>query len=248
VYDPQQVLQSIDDNVALVLALGGVALVCNYIFFGAAIRGALRDRCVPFLLIATAFWFPHDANYLLDFELWFDTYDHWFPKLFWVALIFTNAFEIVFIALTLRFGRDELAPQLSQRNFRLYVLGAVALGIVFWKVGKDAFADELYLATFMITVVWGLISGYGLLISRGSRRGQSPLQWAAYAGMAASYGALSIVVFGGAFDDLPWIALCVAGVAGGAGLAWLLSRAPDYARPTSEAGPLDEALLRAEAR
>ncbi|WP_205698815.1 hypothetical protein [Conexibacter sp. SYSU D00693] len=227
-YDADQVLQRIDDHTVIVLALGGLALVCNYVFFGEAARLARRDRCVPFLLLCCAFWFPHDGNYLLDAQLWFDDYDHWFPKLFWVALVFTFTFECVYLSQTLRYGRREWAPALTQAQFRLWVVATVALGVVLWKVAKDALEDDLYLAAFMVTAVWALLSGYRLALRRGSRRGQSPLQWGAYTGMVSSYGALSIFVFGGSFARWPWVAMCVMAVVGGAGLTWWLARAPAW--------------------
>jgi len=59
----------------------------------------------------------------LRFDDWFDRYDHWFMQLFWFAIIVTFVSETVYVVQTIRYGRDELSPGLSQRMHALRVLG-----------------------------------------------------------------------------------------------------------------------------
>jgi len=221
-YDAHLVLARISHHVGLVLALGGLALVCNYVFFWEAARCARRDRCVPFLLLAIGLWFAHDATYLLSAHKWFSTYHHWFPELFTFGLVVTFGFEITYVVQTFRYGRAELTPKLTEAQFRGYVVGALFLAVVFWGITKATLDDPLFLMTFMLTAVWALGSNIALAVRRGPLVGQSVLQWAAFTGMIGSYGLVSIVVFGGDFRKLPWVLLCVTGVLGGIGMTiWL---------------------------
>lgn len=132
---------------------------------------------------------------------------------------------------TLRYGRDELFPSHSSRDFRLFVLGATMVGVVFWAITKTTLADPLYLMTFMLTAVLALPSNAALAFRRGTRRGQSVLMWAAFTVMIASYGAVSIIVFKGEFRELPWILLCATGVVGGLAMTRWVARATEY-RPS----------------
>jgi hypothetical protein len=234
-YDATTILHRISDHVALVLALGGIALVCNYVFFWEAARHSSRNRCVPFLPLAVGLWFAHDATYLIDAHRWFSTYHHWFPELFWFGLMATFGFELVYLSQTWRFGRAELTPRLSERGFRLFFIGAVAIAVVFWAITKSTLDDPLFLMTFMLTAVWALASNAVLAVRRGTREGQSVLQWVAFTGMIASYAAVSIAVFGGQFRHPAWIVLCLVGILGGVGMTWWASitAEPEAAAPDS---------------
>ncbi len=231
-YNAHVVLHRISGHVPIVLAFGGLALICNYVFFYEGVRCARRDRCIPFLPMATTLWFAHDANYLIDSGKWFGTYHNWFPELFTFGLVVTFTFECIYVVQTLRYGREELAPRLSPAQYRLWVIGAVVLGFVLWIITKVALSDPLYLMTFMLTAVWALGSNAALAARRGPQRGQSVRQWIAFTGMIVTYAIASIAVFGGKFDQVAWIVLCVAGVAGGIGMTLWIARA-EAATPAS---------------
>ena len=64
-------------------------------------------------LICTVFYLVHDASFVYRFDEWFNTYDHWYVKLFWAALVLTVAFELVFLSQFIRYGRKELAPNVE---------------------------------------------------------------------------------------------------------------------------------------
>ncbi|NMO91697.1 hypothetical protein [Actinomycetospora sp. TBRC 11914] len=233
-YTVGEILPRISAHPVVVVALGTVALLCNYTFFFEGARCGRRDRCQSFYLLASTLWFAHDLNYLADFPTWFLGLDHWFPKLFWVGLLVTFSFEVVFLYQSFRHGRREAGLAMSRGSWNLYVVGAIVLGLVLWAVAKETLADPLYLMTFMLTAVWALGSGFAMAVRRGDRSGQSVVQWIAFTGMILTYGAVSISVFGGAFQGPRWIALCGAGVLGGLGMAWFVSRLP-RSRETSAA-------------
>jgi hypothetical protein len=125
---------------------------------------------------------------------------------------------------TIRFGREEFAPHLSQRNFTLVVLGAVVAGAVIWAVVKQILDDPLYLTSFTITIVWCLPSATALLMRRGSARGQSVRQYVAFTGMILSWFVCNMLVFGPPFKAFAYVLLFVVGILWGAGQAWALHR------------------------
>jgi hypothetical protein len=223
-YDAAQVLHRVNDHVILTVALGGLALVCNFVYFYEAWRCAERDRCAPLALFATTLFAAHDGNYLIDAHRWFATYGSWFPELFWFALIVTFAFELAFIRQTVRYGREELAPRLSQRAYSAYVLAAIVATCALWAVVKQVIVDPLYLTSFTITIAVCLPSATSMMLRRGGARGQSPRQYLAFTGMAAAWFACNMLVFGPAFKGLALMLLFVLTIVWGAAITYALHR------------------------
>ena len=114
-YDPQAVLQAIDQHFVIILILNALALLANVVYFGEAIRLAARDRCYTMPLAGTLLFIPHDLSYILFYDKWFNQYHHWFCELYWVGLIATLCLECLFLYQTIKYGREELFPRLSQR-------------------------------------------------------------------------------------------------------------------------------------
>ncbi|KAA1421915.1 hypothetical protein F0U44_06515 [Nocardioides humilatus] len=212
-YDVGSTLTAVDDNVALFLALGALALLCNWYYFYECARLARRDRCAPMALWATTAFIGHDGSYLLNFDDWFSKYDHWFPQLFWVGLIVTFSFELVFFAQTVLFGRAEIAPGLTQPQWVAYCFGALATGITFWAVVRSYLDDSLYLMTFLVTFGMCAPATIAFMVRRGSRRGVGTGLLVSYLGIGVFYIALTTFVIGGAFAEPLWLlgcAVCVA--------------------------------------
>jgi hypothetical protein len=139
-YDPQAVLKVVDTHTVGVLALAGITIVGMAIWFQQAFIVARRDRAYAFPMFCTAFWFAHDSSYVARFNEWFGTYDHWFPKLFWFALVVTSLTEIVYIGQTIRYGGREF-PRLSHRAYSWLVIAAVVSGVVIWLRPRSATAS-----------------------------------------------------------------------------------------------------------
>ncbi|KRC59786.1 MULTISPECIES: hypothetical protein [unclassified Nocardioides] len=225
-YDATDVFEAVDDNVVLFLVLGAGALACNWYYFFACARLARRDRCAPMALWATTVFIGHDASYLLNYDDWFVTYDHWFPKLFWVGLIVTNLFEMVFFVQTVRYGRRELAPRMTQKQWIAYCVGALVTGVVFWSVTRTYLDDPLYLMTFLVTFGMCAPATFAFMVRRGDRTGVGADQLWAYLGIGVFYIALTTVVLGGAFRDPVWLLGSVVCVALSVGLIALYRRLP----------------------
>jgi hypothetical protein len=208
-YDAETVLRTVNDNAALVVALGALALAANWTYFFECARLARRDKCYPMALWATTVFMGHDGSYLLMANDWFNGYEgvpgNWFPPLFWVGLIVTFSFECIFFVQTIRYGRQEIAPRLSQQQWTAYCLLAAVTGIVFWAVTKTYLDDELYLMTFLVTFGMCAPATIPLMIRRGARIGVGAVQLWAYALIGVFYIALTVFVLGDPFDDPIWL-------------------------------------------
>jgi hypothetical protein len=239
-YDPGAVLQHVSDRPVAVLLFGGIAILANLVFYTETYRLAARDVCLPLTLVAIATFIPHDGNYVLNADKWFNQYDHWFPILFWVALIITSAFAFAFLRQIVLHGRAELSLPIAQSRWTLLCMGALAAGAVFWGVLKANIDDDLYLLTFMFTIPWCAVSGGALLLRRRTSRGQSVRQWTAYTVMAGGFFACSQFL-GEGFHGLGWYSLSAVAILAGVAMVIAVSRAPAY-RQASERSADDNAL------
>jgi len=244
VYDPYPVLASIDDHRWGILALCGLAMLCNYVWFIAAVRQGFRDRVYPIPVFCTYFWLAGDASMVLRYDLWFNVYDHWYLKLFWLALVFTVLCELIFLYMTLRFGREELLPSWSPMQFRALVVAGFIAAAVTWSFVKSQLHDDLYVSYFHLANMAGPLFAAALLIRRRSRAGTTPLIWGAYTVMVASWFLACALWFGTPFDSAMFVlfyAVCT--VAAGA-MTVAVSRLPPYSPPVAHerAGPGSEPL------
>jgi hypothetical protein len=187
IYDVKSTLSAIDANLIWLLVFGGGSLIFNFLFFGAAIANGFKDKAVSMPIGSTLIFFAHDLLYLLMFDKWFGVYQHWFPMLFWVGLVITLCMECVFLYITIKFGRTEHAPQLTQNQYRNLVLAAVVGVFIAWLPLKYALADELWLFTFGWTVWFCTPFVIPMMLRRNSTAGQSLLMWYSYMGMAICY-------------------------------------------------------------
>lgn len=211
-YDPTATLAAISRNALPVIVIGGLSIVAMFVFFIEAARMGRRDRVYPMALWMTALWWPHDGSYLLHLADWFGgRYDHWFMRLFWFAIIVTFLAETAFFVQTVQYGRGELSPGRSQGEHTVRMIGALAAGVISWAMLKGALQDNLYLLSFMGTLLWGAPSASAMLGRRPDGRGQSQLEWICYSVMAVCYSIASIGFFGGGFfHSWPYVGICLA--------------------------------------
>ena len=188
-YDPVSTLQQIDRHWQVVVGLCLVALIFNYAYFGEALRRGFRHRTYSMPALVTLVFLPHDISYLLQYDKWFNGYDHWFCKLWWVALIFTSALEALFFWQLLRYGREEILPQLRQSTYVVVMWLALLASALAWWTLKQALQDDLYLFSFGWTLFWGAPLAIPMMLRRGSTSGQSRWMWISYMLMAVFYWA-----------------------------------------------------------
>jgi hypothetical protein len=211
-YNPQALLATIDANWLAVLAGGSIAMVFNYIFFWEAGRSAMRDSSPAFPLIACTIWFAHDLSFVLQYDAWFNLYDHWYLKLFWAALIPTTLFEGFYTWQAWRYGRAEFFPSATQGQWTAYVLGALALACLSWWAIKQLLDDPLYTWSFATTGALAAFFCLARAVRRGDGAGQSVLLWVSFCVMTAAWFTCEYVVFGGMFRHPLFVGIGVTSV------------------------------------
>lgn len=226
-YDPVSSLQSIDQHVVAVIGLCVVALIFNYAYFGEALRLGFRHRTYSVPASVTLLFLPHDLSYLLLFNKWFVEYDHWFPKLWWVGLLFTASIEAVFFWQLLRYGREEILPQLSQKAYVAVMFLALAATALAWMTVKQALDDDLYLFSFGWTLFWGAPLAISMMVRRGSTRGQSRWMWISYMLMAIFYWAATAFI-DPYFRSFWWLAVLALALGFAGANLWMMGYTPAW--------------------
>ena len=223
-YDPNIVLASIDQNRWNILALCGFAMLCNYTYFVAAIRQGFRDRVYPVPIFCSLFWLVGDASMVLSYNLCFKVYNHWYLKLFWGALCITVVFELIFLYMILRFGREEMRPALSRLQFNSLIGGGLVVSATVWAFIKEGLGDPLFIKYFDLAVMAGPPFYAALLMRRGSTKGTNSLGTWAYTLMAASWYGATTLWFGAPFNSSTFIVFYVVSTASAAAVAITVGR------------------------
>lgn len=218
-YDPHAVLAALDANKVNVIAFCGLAMVFNYIWFYLAVRKGFQDQVFPIPITNTLFWLCGDGTGVTRYDMYFHQYGHWYLELFWAALIFTVSFEITFIWMTLKFGRKELLPSWSQRDFILLTMAAAAIFGITWYMTLGALQDDLNIVYFNIANMAGPIAMAGLVIRRKSTAGTSSTIWILYTLMLASWYFAQAMWFGPEFRTPAMLTFMGINIASAAALA-----------------------------
>jgi len=223
-YSPQEIFTAVDQNTAMFFAIGGVALIINYVFFISAALDARRDKVFTFPLALSTLWFAHDLSYVLSYNEWFNVYGHWYVKNFWYGLIPTTLFEAWYIYQTWLYGKDEILPRGSRRAFNGFMVLAILAGLVSWYALKQFLDDPLYVWAFGSTGFLTPIFVIGRMMRRGDAKGQSVLTWTAYTCMQICWFSNVILLFGDAFHTPAYLAMAATSIVGGVAMAVLTHR------------------------
>lgn len=237
-YDPHVVLAAIDANRIGVLAFCGLAMIFNYIWFAlAAIRG-FRDRVYPVPLFSTLFWLCGDGTGVLSYDLYFNVYHHWYLELFWGALVFTVSFELLYIYMTLKFGRRELTPDMGPTGFGLTLAAAAAIFIATWCYMRTFLHDDLNIIYFNLANMAGPIAYGGVIARRRSIAGTSSWVWVFYTLMLASWYYAQAAYFGPEFRTPVMLAFFAVNIGSAAALAvYVRAQEGERAAATATAAP-----------
>jgi hypothetical protein len=215
-------------------------MIGNYIWFVAALRVAKEHRMVSIPVFLTFFWFAHDSSFVARYDTWFNEYDHWFPQLFWVLIIFTVLFELAFIAQALAYGHAELAPGLPVLVFGAGLIAGCAAMIVAWTWRKQSMDDPVYLDIFALTVLSYPGLAIASVLRRGSRQGMSLWMCAGFLMMTVCYFSASTFLFGPECQTVTYTLVGLTSLLLGLAMTWVVWRAPEYAQSawvvTGEAG------------
>lgn len=237
VYDPHSTLMHLDAHKWAIMGLCSFAMIFNYIWFFAALRQARIDRRYSVPVATTLFWLVGDGTFVLKFRTWFHTYHDWYPELFWVALLFTVAFEIAFTVQIVRYGKDELLPRGSQQQLVGLIAAGVALAATAWWLVSHFFIDPLGIAYFDVANLSGPIAAIGLLVRRGNRAGQTPLIWYSYAAMASVWSVAQYLWFGPEFRAGAVTGASIVCVATALAVGYAVSRMATYSPAGASLAP-----------
>ena len=172
-YAYKAALAAIDGNTTRIMVYLMTTVVFALLYFVIALRMAIKQQVyvVPFIGAALFFW--HDLTFVLQYDLWFHVYNHWWVKMWWYALCGTVALELLMIYQVFRYGHQELWPNLSRSAYgALIVLGTLGIGAM-WYLIKISLQDELFFITFAITAVFSVPFHTAIMSRRQSRAGQS---------------------------------------------------------------------------
>jgi hypothetical protein len=213
-YDTKEVLASIDQNAVYILLLCGAAMIFNYIFFIDAVRRALRDKVYPFSVFSTLFWLSGDASVVLSYDLAFHVLNHWYMKFFWGALCLTVMFELFFLSTILRFGRKEIAPELSQPQFVATILGTLVVTFFAYNFIKERMGDTLVIDYFCLANLAGPMFNWHLVSRRKNLAGTSPLIWICYTGVVTCWSTALMLFYGKPFASPEYLLIYALAFAG----------------------------------
>jgi hypothetical protein len=223
-YEAQELLGKIDDHTAPILIGFTVAMIFQTVWMVDAIRVTKREGVYSIPLFCTFFWFAHDLGCAVRFDDWFNTYDHWFMKCFWVGLVSAVILELVFFAQILRYARAEVAPQLSQAQFTALIAAGAVGAVVVWEYTRSIVDDPLYFSGTAPTMFLYLFFSAGLYLRRGGPAGQSALMWIGFIGIATSWHITAAIWFTDAFHSWQYISMGVIDLVGGLLMLRLVTR------------------------
>lgn len=200
-YETAEVLQKIDDNVAIVVLLMLFPWTGGFVQIFEALRLGFRDHVAGQPIGMTMTLMAHDVTYFVSVDHYFNDVDHVFFELFWVGMIPSVAVELVLMYHWLKFRDPGFGGGLSTRAVvgMLVVLQAVAFGLFWWL--QSIVDDPLNLVGFTVVQVAAVVFLVPWVLARGNSRGQSrAFAWATLLG-PASLGFLFIPYFSPEFAN-----------------------------------------------
>lgn len=218
-YDPHVVLQALDAHKVGVIAFAGMSMVFNYIWFALAAKQGFKDKVFPVPLFTTLLWLCGDGTGVLRYDMYFNTYGHWYLELFWVALILTVSFEILFLYMTFKFGKKELLPNGSNRTFSLGLIVAAIVFAFAWAQVIRALPDDLNIVYFNFANIAGPIAWAAMIAKRRSIAGTNSTIWILYTLMLCCFYFAQASWFGPEFRTPFMLTYFVVNIAAAAGLA-----------------------------
>jgi hypothetical protein len=225
-YDGHETLASIDNNAVSILALCALAMVFNYTWFFASYAIARREKVYSIPIFCTLFWFAGDATFVAHYDTWFNSYRHWYVELFWGALLFTVLFEVLFIVQAIQYGRKELLPSASPRQFGALIIAGAAAAVVIWNFLNDSMGDPIAVAYFSVANAALPLMYVGILMRRRTSAGTAPLVWWGYLGMITCWFLAIALFFGPEFRSFWYLALWAVCTIAGGGVLVAVKRLP----------------------
>lgn len=210
-YEPEALLAAIDDHTFPILVGFGLAMILQTVGMVAAIAMTHREGWISIPLPCTFLWFAHDLGVVVRFDTWFNDYDHWFLKLFWVGLVTALLLELVFLAQAMNLGRKEYLPKDTQAQWNALLLGGAGMFVLAWEYQKTIWADPLNQALAATTLYVIPLAVVPLVLRRRSAVAQSHVVYGSFAAMIPLWWGVTAGAYGEAFRT--WQYLGSGGVA-----------------------------------
>ena len=212
-YDAHTILEAIDNHTVPILVGFGLSMVLQNIAMITAVIMTRREGWISIPLPCTFLWFAHDLGVVARFNTWFNVYDHWFLKLFWLGLLSALILELIFFAQAIKVGRAEYLPNGTQAQWTALVVGGAAAFVIIWEYMKVVWDDPLYQAVPAITLFLLPVATTALLLRRRSAVAQSPLIYGCFAAMVVLWWAVTAGYYGGGFASWQYLLTGVAAFA-----------------------------------
>lgn len=236
-YDPRVILEALDDHTWWILSGFGLAMVCQNIAMIRAVVMTHREGWISIPLSLTFLWFAHDLGAVVRFDTWFNVYDNWFLKLFWVGMVSALLLELVFLAQAIKVGRQEFLPRGTQAQWTVLVLGGTGVFVVVWEYLKTVWADPLYQAVGAITLALIPVAVATTLLRRRSAVAQSPVVYGLFATMVVPWWGVTAGFYGGPFRSWQYLLLGLMAFGTLIGITVVVTRMRRDAPPNRSRGP-----------
>lgn len=223
-YEPQTILDAIDDHTVLIMLGFGLSMVLQNIAMITAVVMTRREGWISIPLPCTFLWFAHDLGVVVRFDTWFNDYDHWFLKLFWVGLLGALLLEVVFLLQAARVGRKEYLPEGTQAQWNTLLVAGAAMVALCWEYQKTIWDDPLSQALAATTLYLIPLAVVPLVLRRRSAIAQSPVIYGSFAGMVVLWWAVTAGAYGEGFRSWQYLASGVVAFAGLVSLTWWVWR------------------------
>lgn len=204
-YDTHAILDAIDNHTVPILVGFGLAMVLQNIGMITAVIMTRREGWISIPLPCTFLWFAHDLGVVARFDTWFNVYNHWFLKLFWLGLLSALIIELIFFAQAIRVGRAEYLPNGTQAQWCALVVGGAVAFVVIWEYMKIVWDDPLYQAAPAITLFLLPLATTALLLRRRSAVSQTPLIYGCFAAMVVLWWGVTAGYYGYGFGGWQYL-------------------------------------------
>lgn len=204
-YDSHAILDAIDHHTVPILVGFGLAMVLQNIGMITAVVMTRREGWISIPLPCSFLWFAHDFGVVARFNTWFNVYDHWFLKLFWLGLLSALIIEVIFFVQAVKVGRAEYLPNGTQRQWNALVIAGAVAFVVIWEYMKVVWDDPLYQAAPAITLFLLPLATTALLLRRRSAVSQSPLIYGCFAAMVILWWGVTAGYYGYGFASWQYL-------------------------------------------
>jgi hypothetical protein len=204
-YDAHTILEAIDNHTLPILVGFGLSMVLQNIAMITAVIMTRREGWISIPLPCTFLWFAHDLGVVARFNTWFNVYDHWFLKLFWLGLLSALILELIFFAQAIKVGRAEYLPNGTQAEWTALVIGGATAFVIVWEYMKVVWNDPLYQAVPAITLFLLPVATTALLLRRRSAVAQSPVIYGCFAAMVVLWWGVTVGYYGGGFASWQYL-------------------------------------------